>query len=284
MRNKKSLILKFLAVQLAILIVACTTNPITHRQQFMIVSEDAAIKQSASAYTEMMGTLARQNKLVNDPQIQKRVETITSRLVAQGVYFRPETEKWRWEVHVIDDPKTLNAWCMAGGRMAVYSGLMNQLKLTDDELAQVMGHEIGHALASHSAEKLSIAMASQLGIALLALSTNDEAERQKRLIGGTLAAQLIVTLPNSRQAEEEADYIGMLLAARAGYNPNAAISLWQKMIQAGDGKETLTFLSTHPASRDRIKALQAQIPEVEGYYRSKEKRAVYDLANHRLIR
>ena len=284
MLHLKSVIHIITTVHLAVLTVACTTNPITHRQEFMIVSEDAAIKQSANAYTEMMGTLVRQNKLVKDPQVVMRVETIISRLVAQGVYFRPETEKWRWEVHVIDDPKTLNAWCMAGGRMAVYSGLMNQLKLTDDELAQVMGHEVGHALASHSAEKLSIAVASQLGVALLALTTNNEAERQKRLIGGTLAAQLIVMLPNSRKAEEEADYIGMLLAARAGYNPNAAISLWQKMIQAGDGKENLPFLSTHPASRDRIRALKSQIPEVVGYYRSKEKRAIYDLANHRLIR
>ena len=144
---------------ITLLLTACATSP-TGRKQLMLVSEDTAIASSAEAYVEQVGALKKDGKLSNDKKLIGRIETITGRLVSQAIVMRPDTAKWKWSVAVIDDPDTVNAWCMAGGRMAIYTGLISQIKPTDDELAQVMGHEISHALANHTAEKMSVAMAS----------------------------------------------------------------------------------------------------------------------------
>ncbi|MEO8223181.1 MAG: M48 family metalloprotease, partial [Gammaproteobacteria bacterium] len=133
---------------LTTVISGCTTS-ITGRQQLMLVSEKQAIAASRQQYLQTMGKLGSEGKLVTDPKIVNRVDTITSRLIAQAIILRPDSRSWEWSVEVIDDPKTVNAWCMAGGRMAVYTGLINKVEPTDDELAQVMGHEISHALANH---------------------------------------------------------------------------------------------------------------------------------------
>jgi len=145
------------------LLVACATSP-TGRRQLMLVSEDSAIASSAQAYVQEVGKLKQEGKLSGDKALIRRVNDITERLVAQAIEWRPESAKWQWSVAVIDDPETVNAWCMAGGRMAIYTGLINQIQPTDDEIAQVMGHEIGHALANHTAEKMSVAMASSIGV------------------------------------------------------------------------------------------------------------------------
>ena len=152
---------------------------------------------------------------------------------------------------MIDDPKTLNAWCMAGGKMAIYSGIITQLNLTDDEIAQVMGHEIAHALAKHTAERMSTAMASQtaLQIGAMLLGTGS-ATSQMALQAAAVATTVGVQLPNSRQQETEADRIGIELAAKAGYDPHAAPRLWEKMLQATGSKGQSDFLSTHPAERE----------------------------------
>jgi predicted Zn-dependent protease len=152
---------------------------------------------------------------------------------------------------VIDEPETVNAWCMAGGRMALYTGLIQKVDPTDDELAQVMGHEIAHALANHTAERMSIAMASQMGVIAVGVAS-DQPGRNMAL--AATAAQLAVLLPNSRTAETEADRIGIELAAKAGYDPNAAATLWQKMGAVG-GKNPPQFLSTHPAPGNRQQTL-----------------------------
>jgi len=165
-------------------------------------------------------------------------------------------------VKVIDDPKTVNAWCMAGGKMAIYSGLIEQLKATDDEIAQVMGHEISHALANHSAERMSIAMANNLALELFK-QTGSQAVSSM----ASAAAQVAITLPNSRTAESEADKIGIELAARAGYDPNAAVTLWQKMAKVG-GERGLEFLSTHPSPSNREQKLRELIPKMMPYYRA----------------
>src|SRR5258706_9459447 len=129
-------------------IVGCSTNPITGRSQFMVVSEDMAIGQSAAAYNSMMGDLGKKKQVEADSERAKKVREITDRLIAQAVKFRPDSAGWKWEVQVIDDPKTVNAFCMAGGKMAIYSGMWGKVKATDDEIAQVMGHEIGHRAPS----------------------------------------------------------------------------------------------------------------------------------------
>ena len=233
-------------------LTACSTNPITGRSQFMVVSEKMAIGQSAAAYGSMMGQLGKKNKIEADGERSKKVREITDRLIAQAVRFRPDSASWSWEVRVINEPETVNAFCMAGGKMAIYTGMWEKLKATDDELAQVMGHEIGHALANHTQERMSVAYGSGIGtqIAAIALGVRDQ--------GAVLmqqAAMLAIALPNSRESESEADQIGIELAARAGYDPKAAATLWEKMAKAG-GKAPPQFLSTHPSPENRAARLK----------------------------
>jgi predicted Zn-dependent protease len=264
---------KTLAVAvLALACTACATN-VAGRRQLMLVSESSAIAQSKQAYVQTMSKLQSEGKLVTDPKLVKRVNTITGRLIAQAIEYRPETKGWEWSVQVIDDPKTVNAWCMAGGRMAIYSGLLQKVDPTDDELAQVMGHEISHALLNHTAERMSVAMASQLG----AIAVGIAADSALAAAGASGAAALAVTLPNSRQSESEADKVGMEIAAKAGYDPNAAASLWKKMGKAGGGGPP-QFLSTHPSPANRQQTLAALAPTMMAYYRAPGPRPVYQLA------
>jgi len=246
------------------LLSACAVSP-TGRRQLSLVSEESAIAASKEAYLTQMNELGSAGKLVTDPAITARVDKITSRLVAQAVMLRPATAQWEWSVQVIDDPMMINAWCMAGGRMAVYTGLLQQIQPTDDELAQVMGHEISHALANHTAERMSVAMASQAGVAIAGVFADDNAG----LVMGAaaLAAQYAVQLPNSRASESEADEIGIEIAAKAGYNPNAAVTLWEKMGAAG-GEGPPQFMSTHPSPTNRQERLRALAPQMMEYYRA----------------
>lgn len=257
---------KILCLGLVGALTACSTTS-TGRNQLMLVSPNEAITESKAAYITTMNDLDKQNKLVTDPKRVKRIHDITGRLVTEAVKMYPASKDWEWSVAIIDDPKTLNAWCMAGGRMAIYTGIIDQLKLTDDEIAQIMGHEISHALANHTAERMSRAKATAvgMGIAAIALGTSDLSRGTKAvaLTGTALAAKLALELPNSRTAEAEADRIGIELAARAGYEPKAAVSLWDKMGQASGGKGGPAFLSTHPAPDNRSKTLGALGPEMK---------------------
>lgn len=241
--------------------IACATSP-TGRRQLMLVSENEAIASSKQAYVQSIGKLQAEGKLVSDPKLLARIELITERLVAQAIRMRPDSAGWEWSVEVIDEPETINAWCMAGGRMAVYTGLILKIDPTDDELAQVMGHEIAHALANHTAEKMSMAMASQLGVLAVGVAS-DQPGRNMAL--AATAAQLAVQLPNSRTAEAEADRIGIELAAKAGYDPRAAATLWQKMAAAG-GNGPPAFLSTHPGPDQRQQKLAQLAPKMQPYY------------------
>jgi predicted Zn-dependent protease len=245
----------------------------TGRRQLIIVSEDSAIAASKQAYTEMLKPYAEKGKIDNDPALKDRVYRITGRLIGQAIKMRPETKDWAWSIKIIDDPKTVNAWAMAGGKMALYTGLVEKLKATDDELAQVLGHEIAHALAKHSAEKMSVAMASSIGVAAVGVVADSKG---LAMTGAALAASLAVQMPNSRAAESEADQIGIELAAKAGYDPRAAITLWQKMAKAG-GKGPPEFLSTHPAPENREKRLEALVPSMMPYYEQKGERPSYKL-------
>jgi predicted Zn-dependent protease len=239
------------------LLAACTTSP-TGRSQFMLVSPESAIVESRKAYLSTVNELEQENKLVDDPRMEDRIRTITGRLVTEAVALYPQSAQWEWSVAIIDDPKTVNAWCMAGGRMAVYTGLFEKLKLTDAEFAQIMGHEISHALANHTAERMSRAMATTIGV----IAVGAASEHKGLALGGAaMAAKVALELPNSRTAESEADQIGIELATRAGYDPDAAVTLWQKMGSLS-GSSTPEFLSTHPAPGNREAALAALIPEM----------------------
>jgi predicted Zn-dependent protease len=239
----------------------------------MIVSEESAIAASKTAYVEMLRPYAEKGEIDNDPILKSRVYKITGRLIAQAIKVRPETKNWDWSIKIIDDPKTVNAWAMAGGKMALYTGLVEQIKPTDDELAQVLGHEIGHALAKHTAEQMSVAMASQIGVMAVGVATKSDG---LALTGAALAAALAVQMPNSRTAESEADRIGIELAAKAGYDPHAAVTLWEKMANVG-GSRSPEFLSTHPAPENREKKLASLIPEMMPYYKQKGERPTYKL-------
>jgi len=241
-----------LALALTLIALAgCQANPITGRNQLLIVSDSQAISASASAYTQMMGDLGKKKQILEHGTARVRqVEQITDRLIAQAIKLKPDSAKWKWEVQVINDPKTVNAFCMAGGKMAIYSGMWDKLKATDDEIAQVMGHEIGHALANHTQERMSIAYTSGIGtqLAAIALGARDSAAALMQT-----AAVVAIQLPNSRESEAEADQIGIEIAARAGYDPKAAVTLWEKMGKLG--KTPPEFLSTHPSPQNRAARL-----------------------------
>ncbi len=247
-----------LAAMTALGLTACQTNPITGRSQLMIVSEQQAQSSSAQAYASTLNEASQKGKLVSDPALTLRVQTITNRLISQATRLRPESGSWAWSVNVIDD-KQVNAWCMPGGKMAVYTGLLNKVQPTDDELAQVMGHEISHALLNHGREKMSRAMATNVGLTLGSIAAKKDLSEMANV------ANVVVLLPNSREAETEADKLGIELAARSGYNPNAAVSMWQKMSRISSG-EPPQFLSTHPSHESRISNLMQLAPQMMPLY------------------
>lgn len=238
-------------------LVGCAVSP-TGRSQFILISPDAAIIESEAAYLDTVRQLDDEDKLVDDPLTVARVARITGRLVSVAVSEFPESADWKWSVAIVDDADTVNAWCMAGGRMAVYTGLFDQLDLTDDEFAQIMGHEISHALANHTAERMSRAMATAAGVAVIGAASDNSGAA---MAGAAVIANVALTLPNSREAENEADVMGMVLATQAGYDPEAAVTLWQKMGDLNDERPA-EFLSTHPAPENRQATLNAMIPRM----------------------
>ena len=238
-----------------VLLSSCAVSP-TGRTQFIIISPDAAIIESEAAYLDTVRQLDDEDKLVGDPLTVARVARITGRLVSIAVADFPASADWKWSVAIVYDAETVNAWCMAGGRMAVYTGLFDQLELTDDEFAQIMGHEISHALANHTAERMSRAMATAAGVAVIGAASDSSGAA---MAGAAVLANVALTLPNSREAENEADVMGMVVATKAGYDPEAAVTLWQKMGDMSDERPA-EFLSTHPAPENRQAALNAMIP------------------------
>ena len=255
------------ALALLFLLAACSTSPLTGRSQYLIVSDNMAVTQSAAAYSQMMGDFGKKKQIETGTPRAEKVREITDRLIAQAVRFRPDSANWAWEVQVINDPKTVNAFCMAGGKMAIYTGMWERLKATDDEIAQVMGHEIAHALADHTRERMSIAMTSAAvtTAAAVAITIAGGDERAGlALSGAQLASVLAIQLPNSREGESEADQIGIELAARAGFDPKAAVTLWEKMGKEGGGPPQ--FLSTHPSPQNRAVRLAQLGDQVRPLY------------------
>ena len=230
------------------------------RHQRMMVSADAVNQSADKAYHDVLAQARKQNALDRDPATVERVKRIASRLIPATGALRPDAPGWKWEMHVLSS-KEVNAWCMPGGKIAVYTGLVDQLKPTDDELAAVMGHEIGHALREHGRERASEQMIEQVGIGVLGALTGVNVD-----LANTIA-NVTISLPHSRTQETEADRIGVELAARAGYDPHAAVSLWEKMQKLGGGQPP-QFLSTHPSHGTRIADLKQYSEKVMPLYQA----------------
>lgn len=253
---------------------ACTSTHTTSagavgvdRQQTMLVSSAEVNRSAEKAYAQTIQEARAKNLLNRNPAQVQRVRGIAGRLTAVTGVFRPDAPGWRWESNVISS-NDLNAWCMPGGKMAVYTGLMDKLALTDDELAAVMGHEIAHALREHGREKAGQAagvdLAATLGGVIGAYYGLDASIGQG-VVGA--AGDLAFMRPNSRGMEQEADRIGVELAARAGFDPLAAISLWEKMGRAS-GSGTPQWLSTHPSNETRLADLRVYAERVQPLYRA----------------
>jgi len=231
------------------------------RDQRMMVSSQEVHAGSVKAYAQMMAEAQKKGVLDRDPQQLARVKAITQRLVQQVGVYRPDAAKWPWEVHVINVAE-VNAWCMPGGKMAIYSGLIGKLNASDDEIAAVMGHEIAHALREHARERISRQMGTEMAIGI-AGAIFGLGQVSQGLAG--MVADVTLNLPNSRTHEIEADRMGVELAARAGFDPRAAISLWEKMQKAGGGQPP-QFLSTHPSHEARLADLRAYSEKVMPLY------------------
>ena len=243
---------------LAVALAGCQENPVSGRKQLALVSEDQAQAASAQAYVQTLSEAQKQGKLSTDAALNARVKRIVDRLVVQAGNMYPPSREWEWSVAVIDEP-TLNAWCMPGGKMAIYTGIIQKLNLSDDEIGQIMGHEIAHAILGHGRERMSRAIATQGGLQLGSVVAGRD------LTGLAPVAEIALNLPNSRAGETEADRYGLELAARAGFDPNSVVSLWEKMNAASSGGPP-KFLSTHPSAADRIETLRALVPQMMPLY------------------
>jgi len=247
----------------ALLLASCaqqTTQPGAvgvERRQMLLVSSAQIDQASSQQYTALVGRAREQAVLNRDPALVGRVRAITARLIPVTRRFRADAPGWPWEVNVFTS-KQLNAFCMPGGKIGVYSGLIQRLQLTDDELAAILGHEIAHALREHGRERVSQALATNTALAIGAAVLG---VGQTAASLGALVADVTFTLPNSRTHETEADRIGVELAARAGYDPRGAVTVWQKMARADTGS-TPQFLSTHPSSESRIRDLEVYAERV----------------------
>ena len=234
------------------------------RQQHMLVSEQDVEASAQKQYAAMMADAQKKSALDRNGAQVQRVKAIVGRLVPQTAVFRPDAQKWAWEVHVLSSSE-VNAWCMPGGKMAVYTALIEKLQPTEDELAAVMGHEISHALREHAREQISRQMGTQMavGIAGAILGVGELGQNL-----GNMGADVTINLPYSRTNETEADRMGVELAARAGYNPHSAISLWEKMDKLNSGGQPPKWFSTHPANEDRIKDLKVYAEKVMPLYQA----------------
>ncbi|WP_287965261.1 MULTISPECIES: M48 family metallopeptidase [Diaphorobacter] len=221
--------------------------------------EDSAVQQ----YSQLLAQAKAKRALApdNHPQLLK-LRAIARQIIPYAAQWNSRAAQWRWEVNLIGS-KQINAFCMPGGKIAFYTGILDQLKLTDDEIAMVMGHEMAHALREHARSRVAKSQATSIGLSLGAqlLGLGDLGNA-----AANLGAQLL-TLKFSRSDETDADLVGLELAARAGYNPQAAVSLWRKMGEA-TGNGGIAFLSTHPSGPDRIRELEQNVPKVQGLYQA----------------
>ncbi|MEM7828145.1 MAG: M48 family metallopeptidase [Candidatus Aenigmatarchaeota archaeon] len=251
----------FLAALLATLL-SCQTVPVTERQSLVLVGEQEELQLGLQAYRKILS----ESKLSSDPVLVEKVRTVGRRIASAS--HRPDLP---WEFNVIENDDVVNAFCLPGGKVGVYTGIF-KYAATDDELATVMSHEIAHAIARHGAERMTQMLIVQLGGIALNVAMREKGRETLQLanIAYGVGAGVVFLLPYSRLHEEEADHIGLIYMARAGYNPEAAISFWKKMAKEKEQKKGIRppeFLSTHPSDERRVKNLEKLLPEAMKIYR-----------------
>lgn len=245
--------------------IACSTNPYTGRKQLMLLDRESELALGAQAYQE---ALAAEPRLTRDPQYFGVVDRVAKRLAGEMEkgWGDIKAPGYSWEVEVIDKPDVANAWCLPGGKIAVYTGIFPMCR-DENGLAVVMGHEMMHAVLRHGNERVSQGMLSEIGVSVLASVIGGDNEEKKKMAHGLIGLGLTVgvLLPYSRENETEADEFGLQLAARAGYDPRAAVDLWKRMGAMSDGGAP-EFLSTHPDPGTRVKNMEKWMPEAMALY------------------
>jgi predicted Zn-dependent protease len=254
---------------LCALLAACATVPLTERKSLRLIPSSELLSLSNDQYTKVL----KESKLSTNRRQINMVNRVGKRIAKAAEEFLKESQaadkisNYQWEFNVIKDDKTANAWCMPGGKMAVYTGILPFTR-NDTGLAVVLGHEVAHAIAEHGNERMSQALLAQLGgVALsVALAEKPEETQELFMLAYGVTANVAALLPYSRLHENEADRIGLTLMAKAGYNPNEAIRFWQTMSEQG-GSRPPTLLSTHPAPESRIEKIKSFIPEAMRHYK-----------------
>ena len=258
---------------LGMMLYSCGVVPITGRRSLNLVSDEEVLASSRTQYNSFVANSRKKGELVDDPRILKISERLiqaTKTYLARNNYI----DLWRqmqWEVNVVKSNQ-VNAFCMPGGKIIVYTGMANLVGLgkgADDELAAVIGHEIGHAIARHANERISRAQLTSMGGQMIAGMLGDKTGISQHIFSTVygLGTEVAVALPFNRKQELEADKIGLVLMTLAGYNPEYAVSLWQKMSSVSGGKSN-SFFSTHPTEEKRIQEIRAYLPQLEKEYKS----------------
>ena len=250
----------------SLILPSCSTVPITERKQLSIIPESRINSQAAAAYENFRSKA----KLINKGSQLKKIREIGKKMeFAVSAFFdsqgrKDPTKNFEWDYLLVDNDKVVNAWCMPGGKIAVYTGLLKVTKNTD-ALSIVMGHEIAHAVARHSVERMSHAMTINLGTTVADIFLGGAINRTRNTVGqntGLDIFQLGIMNPFGRKQETEADYLGLIFASLSGYDVRESVKLWQRMAEKNKGKEPPVFLSTHPSSKKRIENLNSWINEV----------------------
>ena len=255
----------------AVILSACATVPITGRKQLDLVPQQELVSLSNDQYSQLI----TQSSLEQDPETSRQVTAIGKEIAAAAEQFMKENglendlKYYQWQFNAIKDDKTVNAFCMPGGKIAVYTGIL-PITRNSSGLAVVMGHEVAHAIANHSGERMSQLLLRELGGATLAIAVRDQPAKTQQLLMASfgIGTAVGIILPYSRKQESEADRIGLILMAKAGYDPRAAVGFWGRMAE-GKGEPGLAgFLGTHPADKRRIADIQSELPEALKYYQS----------------
>ncbi len=239
------------------------------KSRLLLLPASTVERSASQQYSQLLRTASEKNLLNTDPRQIERLRRIARELIPHAKKFNPNSDKWRWEVNLITS-KTVNAFCMPGGKIAFFTGIIDQLQLTDDEISTIMGHEIGHALLEHGRARMSEQVLKSVGISLAAAFFNLGQVSAELL---AQAANLAVSLPYARKQESDADLVGLELSARAGHDPRAAVAVWQKMSRLsqvgakGGNSQPPQFLSTHPSNDARIKQIEANLPKVLPLYK-----------------
>ena len=250
----------------SLVLPSCATVPITERRQLSIIPESRINRQAAAAYENFRS----ESKLITAGSQLNEVREIGKKMeIAVSAFFLKEkkedpTRNFGWDYILVDNEKVVNAWCMPGGKIAVYTGLLKVTKNTD-ALSIVMGHEIAHAVARHSVERMSHAMTINLGTTVADIFLGGAINRTRNTVGqntGLDIFQLGIMNPFGRKQETEADYLGLIFSSLSGYDIRESVKLWQRMAKKNKGKEPPVFLSTHPSSKKRIENLENWITNV----------------------